>query len=606
MVKLHKLLARSGPLADTYAAYAQGKGITFKRKMPLDLYPKLGHGGQATLLEVLAPRGCYPRQVIRVSALDSEDDVDCALFEQQAGQMLSGSTSRLVLPTNTYLGCHDGRLVICQDMERVEGVTLQSVIENATAASKASPSRARPVMGPILVDGFLLQAVLALRALHRAGIIHRDIKPLNMMVEPATGRLRIIDFGMAATTGREALRTGGTTDYLAPELLENSDLLPAPEHDMYSLGVVLHHAMCGDACNPWLSDDQLDELDSSIKDATDEGAAYAEGVLAATCSATCVIWTPAAQAHHSPERRALVEALLSRDPGSRAGVREVLASALFSSARLQQLSQTKLSGITEAALEFQALQQQELGDSVTADAPPPTTSAASECRLPASLPVAPASSMQGGPAGTTNTSRTTTMTSSSSSGTDADADVSTMTSCSSSSVSASSSNSSMSASSSITSCSSISASSSSSSLAAECEWADQVCCSGQEEGAACSSAADSSTTSGSEASSPLSTRCSSAAACCAEEEVAGCQPAACGSWQGLVDRTIVRVAGGVGAALLAPVLLPVVAVAIPTYCVASRCWQMAGAWWAGSRGTAGAGAVCWGAKGDAGVAAEAS
>jgi len=85
-----------------------------------------------------------------------------------------------------------------------------------------------------------------LDALHTAGIVHRDVKPSNVMIEPATGAL-LADFGLAKaqeyTVLTEPGRVVGSLPYLAPELLHGEEARPAS--DIYSLGCLLFQALTG-------------------------------------------------------------------------------------------------------------------------------------------------------------------------------------------------------------------------------------------------------------------------------------------------------------------------------------------------------------------------
>lgn len=86
----------------------------------------------------------------------------------------------------------------------------------------------------------------ALDAIHAAGVVHRDVKPKNVLLG-TDGRARLTDFGIAQPSGATALtRTGmvlGTTNYIAPELLEGRE--GNERSDLYSLGVTLSHATEG-------------------------------------------------------------------------------------------------------------------------------------------------------------------------------------------------------------------------------------------------------------------------------------------------------------------------------------------------------------------------
>jgi eukaryotic-like serine/threonine-protein kinase len=123
-------------------------------------------------------------------------------------------------------------------MEVVEGETLRS----------------RIARGPIPIDQALdiaLQVTAALAAAHEHGIIHRDIKPDNIIIRP-DGYAKVLDFGLAklrdpldsATVVKTATGIAmGTIGYMAPEQFTSSDVTAAA--DVYSLGVVLYEMIHG-------------------------------------------------------------------------------------------------------------------------------------------------------------------------------------------------------------------------------------------------------------------------------------------------------------------------------------------------------------------------
>ncbi|WP_328533354.1 serine/threonine protein kinase [Micromonospora zamorensis] len=102
------------------------------------------------------------------------------------------------------------------------------------------------------------QVASALAAAHDQDLVHRDIKPGNVMVTPAGAK--VLDFGIAAAAGESEIdfegRLLGTPAYLAPERLEAGEVLPAC--DVYALGLLLHRVLTGRL--PWPAEAQTGML----------------------------------------------------------------------------------------------------------------------------------------------------------------------------------------------------------------------------------------------------------------------------------------------------------------------------------------------------------
>jgi hypothetical protein len=129
-------------------------------------------------------------------------------------------------------------------MELVHGVDFVTWVSGQ--ADGAAPERALRFDEQRL-RGALAQLAQALAALHEAHMVHRDVKPSNVLVEPS-GRVVVVDFGLVADVqemgrGVTDLDVVGTPAYMAPEQAASRPVGPAA--DWYSVGVLLHEAMTG-------------------------------------------------------------------------------------------------------------------------------------------------------------------------------------------------------------------------------------------------------------------------------------------------------------------------------------------------------------------------
>jgi serine/threonine protein kinase len=119
-------------------------------------------------------------------------------------------------------------------LEHVDADSLQSLLEQGGPLSARAAAR----IG--------LDVLSALEAAHAAGIVHRDVKPANVLVEQ-DGHACLTDFGIATTTGDDSLTTQGaligSPSYMAPERIHGDE--PEPAVDLWSLGATLYAAVEG-------------------------------------------------------------------------------------------------------------------------------------------------------------------------------------------------------------------------------------------------------------------------------------------------------------------------------------------------------------------------
>lgn len=174
-------------------------------------------------------------------------------------------------------------------MQLVRGRSLQDAMR---ADGPLSAAAATPV-----AEGLLN----ALESAHQAGILHRDVKPGNVMLAD-DGRVLLTDFGIATIEGDSAItRTGilGSPEYIAPERFETSEVGPAS--DLWSLGVTLYTATTG-------------------------GTPFRRDTMAATVGAVISSQIPPPNAGELTD---VIVGLLHRAPGQRltaSGAREMLSS----------------------------------------------------------------------------------------------------------------------------------------------------------------------------------------------------------------------------------------------------------------------------------------
>ncbi|MED7954684.1 serine/threonine-protein kinase [Streptomyces sp. BE303] len=171
-------------------------------------------------------------------------------------------------------------------MEFVDSVPLDVLLREAT-------------LTPAQTAGVGLDILGALRAAHAAGVLHRDVKPANVLIRP-DGSAVLADFGIAALQGSlDLTATGdllGSPDYLAPERISAEAAEVGPASDLWSLGVLL--CMCVEGANPMRRDTLWETL-----------VAIREDPLPDVCRAGLL----------GP----LILTLLSKDPAGRPSAEEV-------------------------------------------------------------------------------------------------------------------------------------------------------------------------------------------------------------------------------------------------------------------------------------------
>jgi len=125
-----------------------------------------------------------------------------------------------------------GRLAIVMDL--IDGGSLRQLL---VASAPLSPN---------VVAGLAADVADGLAAVHACGIVHRDVKPENILVESARGHALVTDFGISGLIGGSTTRMTklvGSPEYMSPELVERTPATSAV--DVYGLGIVLFELLAG-------------------------------------------------------------------------------------------------------------------------------------------------------------------------------------------------------------------------------------------------------------------------------------------------------------------------------------------------------------------------
>ncbi|HEX6520622.1 MAG TPA: PASTA domain-containing protein [Streptosporangiaceae bacterium] len=192
---------------------------------------RIAHGGMATVYQAMDNR--LDRQVaLKVMHAElARDDEFVRRFIGEAKSVARLSHQNVVA---VYDQGADGPFLYLA-MEYVPGQTLKQVLR---ARGRFSPAAALDIMTGVL-DG--------LGAAHASGIVHRDVKPENVLIT-TDGRVKVADFGLArANAAAGHTRSGmiiGTVAYLAPEQV-TGEFPAGPRSDVYSAGVLLYELLTG-------------------------------------------------------------------------------------------------------------------------------------------------------------------------------------------------------------------------------------------------------------------------------------------------------------------------------------------------------------------------
>ena len=215
---------------------------------PYRIEELLGRGGMGEVHR--AYDTVHERYVALKRLPDQADDEFRARFRREA-KLVAELRAPHVVPINAH-GEIDGQLYL--DMRLIDGPDLKRLLADGP-------------LDPLRANEILTQVASALDAAHAKGVLHRDVKPANILLD-ADGTAYLADFGIARSFAPEVTkltRTGeylGTLDYMAPERLVRDDVDAAS--DVYSLACVLFQCLTGRV--PFPAPDSVGKLAAQLND----------------------------------------------------------------------------------------------------------------------------------------------------------------------------------------------------------------------------------------------------------------------------------------------------------------------------------------------------
>jgi eukaryotic-like serine/threonine-protein kinase len=193
---------------------------------------RMARGGMATVYEAVDSRldRTVALKVMHPGLAEDEEFVSRFIREAKSAARLSHPNVVAVYDQ----GADGGHVFLA--MEHVQGRTLRDLLREA---GRLNPRQALDVLEPMLA---------ALGAAHQAGIVHRDVKPENVLLSD-DGRVKVADFGLARAVANATSHTTsgilmGTVGYLSPEQVERG--VADPRSDVYAAGILLFEMLTGD------------------------------------------------------------------------------------------------------------------------------------------------------------------------------------------------------------------------------------------------------------------------------------------------------------------------------------------------------------------------
>jgi len=199
-----------------------------QKLLQYDVLDRLGEGAKSTIYRVVDP---MTKRILALKHVIRKNDKDIRFIEQMESEYeVSKNFTHpnlrrcfdLKLNKTLLFRVTEAFLV----MELVDGKPLDVALPRSLTA---------------MLDIFL-QTARALEAMHKAGYVHCDIKPINIMITEGS-LVKVIDYGQSCKIGTVKERIQGTPDYIAPEQVARKPV--SPQTDVFNLGATMYWSVTG-------------------------------------------------------------------------------------------------------------------------------------------------------------------------------------------------------------------------------------------------------------------------------------------------------------------------------------------------------------------------
>jgi hypothetical protein len=204
---------------------------------------RLGRGGMSMVYKARAP---VTGRLVALKILQPRDEIFAELVGEERLKELFVAEAKIM---GGLAHDHVAKVLDCDEHEGQPFIVLEYFAHSLGAFIGESyrleaPSR---IISVVKTQAYLVQALKGLERLHFAGIIHRDIKPYNLMLT-GDDRVKIIDFGLSRVRGEEGTAVPGlqvgTPFYAAPEQEKNPNMADG-RADLFSLGIMALRMLTG-------------------------------------------------------------------------------------------------------------------------------------------------------------------------------------------------------------------------------------------------------------------------------------------------------------------------------------------------------------------------